>query len=162
MVASGLLVTTSVVHAQNGITPSVKLNAMLKIDNQMSSPTSGYFRYNIQPPSKFDFSPSNSSLSDIKITSPTQAWLSLHNDGLVILTGQIHVTTENATVSTTRILDIGRNFHVDSIDHNKLTGATTYHIAPGYFGLGKMNWSNVALSVKTFENGTGIFSIKGG
>jgi hypothetical protein len=32
--------------------PSVKLNAMLKIDNQMSSPTSGYFRYNIQPPAK--------------------------------------------------------------------------------------------------------------
>jgi hypothetical protein len=39
-VVLSLLVTAPVVHAQNTAIPSVRLNALLKIDNHMTSPTS--------------------------------------------------------------------------------------------------------------------------
>lgn len=164
----GLLVITPVVHApnQNETTPSVKLNALLKINSH--PPYRDTLEYNIQPPAKFVFSPSfGPSNGDIKITSPSELRLFLFNDGTVSLVGQAHVTAKNAMVSTTRLTDLLGTFHFDRVDHNKVTGATTYHITPGSFNLGKMRWSNsnpnsnATLSVKTFDNGTGVLSLLG-
>ena len=88
-----------------------------------------------------------------------QTWISLFKDGEFYFTGQLKVQVENATTLSTQLIDINGFSKFDRIDYDKTMRMTTYHIGSGALSIGNMSWSSVQFSVKTFDNGTGIFSL---
>ena len=91
--------------------------------------------------------------------SPDETWISLFKDGEFYFTGQLKVQVENATTLSTQLIDINGFSKFDRIDYDKTMRMTTYHIGSGSLSIGNMSWSSVQFSVKTFDNGTGIFSL---
>ncbi len=131
-----LLITLTIQSAYAiQITGSVALNTMITKSNSMSDNES--LRYYLAPATiHFSDHPEIT----YTITSPDQAWINIHADGAFSLFGQLKTQTENATGSITKLIDIYGSSKYDSINHNKLTGVTTYNNLSGSLSIDNWSW----------------------
>jgi hypothetical protein len=83
--------------------------------------------------------------------------------------GDFKIVKENTTSVTTEFLSLNGGGSFDIKNYDKRSGVTTYYdtgndAAAGvsgnaYLAIGNMTWPNLAYVLKTFDNGTGIFSL---
>jgi hypothetical protein len=149
---------------EQDISPVI-LNATLTKDpTVISSPGIGSYMVNL--PATFHFI----ERPDLNYTLSIQDKLRLHIVEVVFfLIGDFKVVEENATSVGTEFLMISGSASYDSQNYDKGSGITTYYdadkghdnniMSSEYLTIGDMSWSDIEYVLKTFDNGTGVFSL---
>jgi hypothetical protein len=141
----------------------VSLNATLKKDSSVisSSPSSSYYIINL--PATFHFI----DRPDLNYTLSEPNDLRLQIDeGRFSINGNFKIEEENATSISTEFMKIFTSTtSFDSQNYDKRSGITTYNIdntmnsvVPNLY-IDDMSWNDVKYVLKTFDNGTGVFSL---
>ena len=144
---------------------TVTLNTTLIKDNSYSSGV-GDMRYIINPATTFIHLSNYPNLH--YAISPDQASLSVFADGDVYLNAHLKIQTDS---DAQHIIDSSMwsiavtAFTRYDLRHHLFTpviGTTIYDTEPGFLSMGDshvLSWSNAKVTLKTFDNGTGTYSL---
>jgi hypothetical protein len=144
---------------------TVSLNTKLTKDNAYSNGV-GDLRYFLNPAA------TSIHLSDYPnlhyVLSPEQAWLSVFTDGDLYLNAHFGIQTasdgQRKLNSSMQAIPVSAFTRYD-LRHHLFTpgiGTSTYDTEPGFLVMGAshvLSWSNAKVKLKTFDNGTGIYSL---
>lgn len=147
---------------------NVTLNTTLIKDNSYSSEV-GDLRYILKPASTFIHLSNYPNLHYV-ISGDGRAWLSVFADGDIYLSAHLKIQTNSngqpIMKSSVQPIDITAFARYDLLHHlfSPIMGKTVYDTEPGFLSIGDYSiwlWPNAKIKLRTFDNGTGTFSVVG-